>query len=224
MERLLGDLDLLNDVRAAGFRGPKFDELVKALAEYGYQVLGSWIRTGMVFGKLAEKGKAHYLARYEKRIPPSFDAFEMTSDVVAEGIVGFRDEVLMPGVWDHRRGASLTTFFIGQCLLRFPKVYIEWLRSSRHNKLCVPPDELNRRQKPSESLYDDPAMIAVVRSRFEESRDLVPPQTRAILMLVEEGYSHPEIAQLLGISVGAIESRLHRHKKSCERRRLNDTA
>lgn len=116
------------------------------------------------------------------------------------------------------------TFFIGQCLFRFPKVYIEWLKTDQHNKLCVSPEDLQKRPLATRSGYEDPARVATIRAGLAEARDLAPPVTREILMLVEEGYSHPEISAILGITVGAIESRLHRHHKACERRRLNDTA
>lgn len=224
LQRLLADLELINTLRITGFTGPAYEELAKALAEYGYQVIGSWIRTGAIYRKLAEKGKAHYLARHPKRIPPTSDAAEMTRDVVADALVAFRRDVLLPGTWDHRKGASLATFFIGQCLLRFPRVYVEWLKSDEYRSRCVAPEDLQKRQPATTSGYDDPARVAAIRSGLAEARELAPQVTREILLLTEEGYSHPEIAAILGTTVGAIESRLHRHYKACERRRLNDTA
>lgn len=224
LQRLLADLDMLNTVRAAGFRGPLYDELVKALVEYGYQVIGSWIRTGAVYRKLAEKGKAHYLARFPRRVPPRNDADEITNDVVADAIVAYVRDVLMPGRWDFRGGASLATFFIGQCLLRYPRVYIEWLKATKHNDQCVVTDEIPLDLSRRPRLYDDPAQVAFVRSELREAGYLAPKKTLEIVLLIEEGYSHLEIAHMLDISVGAIESRLYRHQKACERRHLDDIA
>lgn len=224
LERLLADLELLNDVRVGGFRGPLYDELVKALAEYGYQVMGSWIRTGAVYRKLAQKGKAHYLARFPRRVPSKEDAAEITNDVVADAIVAYVRDVLVPGRWDYRGGASLATFFIGQCLLRYPRVYIEWLKTDKHNQHCVVPDEMPHDLGRRSRLYDDPAQITLVRAELQEAGYRTPKKTLEILVLVQEGYSHPEIAHMLDSSVGAIESRLHRHHKACERRRIDDIA
>lgn len=224
LQRLLADLELVDSLRFSGFIGPEYEELAKALAEYGYQVIGSWIRTGAIYRKLAEKGKAHYLARYPKRIPPPADAREVAADVVADALVAFRSDVLIPGTWDYKRRASLATFFIGQCLMRFPRVYIEWIKTVRHNHLCVPPEDLQKQARATRSGYEDPARVAAIRDGLAEAREFAPAITREILMLVEEGYSHPEISTMLGITIGAIESRLYRHQQACERRRLNDTA
>lgn len=224
LERLVADIELLNDVRVQGLDGPAFAELVRALVEYGYQMIGSWIRTGAIFGKLAEKGVSHYLARYPKRIPSSVDATQMAQDVVADAVVKFRDHVIIPSKWEPAKGAALTTYFTGQCLLRFPQVYVEWLKTNKFNGMCVPPEDVLDPDAETSDISTDPAAVAVIRSRLRDARKTVPSRMTAILMLIEEGYSHPEIAHMLGTSVGAIESRLHRHhKKNSERTRLNDS-
>jgi len=225
LERLLADLELVNELRLQGFRGPGFDELARALAEYGYQVLGAWIRSGVVFGKLREKKIGHYLARFDKRVPPPAAAKEMTNDVVAEGIIGFRDEVLRPGKWHHERGASLATYFIGQCLHRFPKIYIRWLRETTRASLSTPFHLAAEGQLPRRTAQD-PEGVALIRDRLETGLNRIPPMTTAIILLVEEGFSHAEISHSLGISVGSIESRLHRHRKNTDQRRrvLDDSA
>ncbi|MGH2753809.1 MAG: hypothetical protein ACRDLB_05190, partial [Actinomycetota bacterium] len=89
LQRLLADLDLVNDLRVAGFDGPKFTELVRAFAQYGYQVIGAWIRTGEIFRQVNEKKVGHFLTGYPRRVPPTLVAKELTNDVVAEGIVSF---------------------------------------------------------------------------------------------------------------------------------------
>lgn len=224
--RLLADIELLNDARAEGFKGPRFAELARALVEYGYQVLGAWIRTGVIFQKVGEKGASRYLAGHERRVPKALDAAELTNDVVAEGLVAFIDEVLRPGQWDHTKGAALTTYFVGQCVLRFPKIYIEWLRATKRFESCRSLDAIARLELPSSRPYDDPEYVALIRGRLAEGRASTSETLRAILLLREEGYSHPEIAEVLGISVGAIESRLHRHNQDCatRRRSMDDTA
>lgn len=220
--RLLADLELLNDARAEGFQGPRFAELARALIEYGYQVLGAWIRSGVIFAKVAEKGASRFLAGHERRVPNTSHASELTNDVVADGLVAFRDEVLRPGRWDHTKGAALTTYFVGQCVLRFPSLYIEWLRAMQRSERSRSLEGAALVDLPTNRPYDDPAYVEEIRNRLAEGRKTTTEILRAILLLREQGYSHPEISEVLGISVGAIESRLHRHHLECARRRSMD--
>jgi hypothetical protein len=93
--------------------------------------MGAWIVTGHVFVKCREKG----LAGDELLPPPNGiardDALELANDTVSEALINFRDNVLAAGRWDASRGASLTTFFIGNCLLRFANVYRKWRVATR---------------------------------------------------------------------------------------------
>jgi len=49
----------------------------------------------------------------------------------ARGLRYFIGEVLKPGKWDYRRGATLKTYFIGACLLQFANVFHLWATGQR---------------------------------------------------------------------------------------------
>ena len=51
---------------------------------------------------------------------------ELTDETVAKALWHFKHDVLMRHKWDYHRGASLRTYFIGQCLIRFANIYRRW--------------------------------------------------------------------------------------------------
>jgi hypothetical protein len=68
---------------------------------------------------------------------------ELANETVAKALAHFRRDVLMKGKWDHRRGATLRTYFIGQCLIRFPNIYRRWWAGENRNRgLLIVDDEL----------------------------------------------------------------------------------
>ena len=128
LARLEADRDLIDTLRADDFAGRNFMYFQTVLAQYGVAVMRAWIRDGKVHGKYAEKGFGG--------LPPEPRAGALTDDpstgqgladeTVARALNAFRDKVLVPGRWDPKRGASLRTFFVGQCLMQFGNVYRAW--------------------------------------------------------------------------------------------------
>jgi DNA-directed RNA polymerase specialized sigma24 family protein len=128
LARLEADRDLIETLRSEGFTGRNFVYFQTVLAQYGVAVIRAWIRDGKVLGKYAEKGFGG--------LPPEPRPGALTDDLstgqgiadetVARALNAFRDKVLVPGRWDPKRGASLRTFFVGQCLMQFGNVYRSW--------------------------------------------------------------------------------------------------
>lgn len=59
----------------------------------------------------------------------------------------------------------------------------------------------------------DPALVAEARQRLIEAVDSLPPDYRTAFVLHDmEGFANPEIAELLGISLPAVKSRIHRSR------------
>jgi len=77
-----------------------------------------------------------------------------------------------------------------------------------------------RREEPLEPL-SEPAVSArddVDRVALERAIAALPDTLRSVFVLKEiEGYAHADVAELLGISVGAAEVRLHRAKRELRR-------
>lgn len=124
LSRLLGDERLLGDLVAAGFTGPDWDFVQEQLLRYGLTVISSWIRSGQIVAKCAEK---RVRARSPRPLARESDtAEEIALDVISVGAVKFRDDVLLPGKYDPKKGASLSTFFIGQCLFQYDNAMAKW--------------------------------------------------------------------------------------------------
>ncbi|MBI4011416.1 MAG: sigma-70 family RNA polymerase sigma factor [Candidatus Rokubacteria bacterium] len=61
--------------------------------------------------------------------------------------------------------------------------------------------------------FEDPALQAEARARLREAIDSLPPDYRTAFVLHDmEGLPNPEIAELLGISLPAVKSRVHRSR------------
>ena len=125
----------------------------------------------------------------------------MAGEVVTVALAHFRDDVLVPGKWDPARGAPLTTFFVGQCLLRFPNIYRKWLQQVP--RIGADPFDVVAHGRPSgQDVEDD-----VIRSHAAEAalRAVRSEDARIALVLVGFGHTYPQIAQRLGKTEKAVE-------------------
>jgi len=205
IDRLIEDSRLYHALAAQDFEGPNWNRFKDALARYGLQVIGSWIRTGLIFKRCRERG----LPTERPVRLQAGERSELAAITVAEAIAAFRDRVLRNGNWDPDRGASLRTYFIGQCLLRFPRVYKNWLRAEKGMDLAsLPEDDQITDQGPGpEALAETRLLLA--------SAVAVPAMMKVarVLLLVESGYRQDEIARRLDMSISSIESLLYRHRR-----------
>ena len=88
----------------------------------------AWILDGTVVRVCREKGLA---APWNSRCHDQNEAESLAADVVSNALIKFRDNVLKPDIWRPDRGASLSSFFVGQCLIRWGNVYRQWYRGLR---------------------------------------------------------------------------------------------
>ena len=66
-------------------------------------------------------------------------------------------------------------------------------------------------------------MDSVVDGEIREALEELPEHFRAVVLLDVEGFAYKEIAEMLGIPIGTVMSRLHRGRKILQRR-LYDVA
>jgi hypothetical protein len=124
----------------SGFAARQWHPVATEFARYGLGVLGAWIAKGTVYGRVR--------ARWGYGVPPppvewlDEDAIEtLATETVLVALDKFRIEVLMRHRWDPAKGATLKTFFIGQCLFRFANVYLSWYGAERGRRRHVIPAE-----------------------------------------------------------------------------------
>lgn len=207
--RLAADQELVALLAWEGYRGPQSDLLYQALAEYGWAVMRAWIGSGAIFGKCRSHG-LRGLGETPRRVSNEADVEELASDVVSAAIVAFRDEVLRRGLWNPTGGASLKTFFIGQCLIRFVSIHRNWShRVGREANLVA--DAIRDARSAGIGRPDE-----LVTLRDEVARaalSMTDPILREIVVLNDAGCSHREIARHVGLgSAKAVERRLHKHR------------
>ena len=85
-----------------------------------------WLITGVVY----QRAKARHI-RGLTRIPAGLrlnrdDAHALAAELMVTSVEAFRANVLARNRWDAGRGATLKTFFVGQCLFQLPDVYQRW--------------------------------------------------------------------------------------------------
>ncbi|MEI9951916.1 MAG: sigma factor-like helix-turn-helix DNA-binding protein [Pseudomonadota bacterium] len=202
LAKLEGDQQLVNQLMWEGYAGPSWTRFATALAEYGVQVIRAWALSGQVFVKCEQKGIGKLPVR--ERSPD--DALELACETVANAIESFRRKVLIPGHWDPSKGASLRTFFIGQCLFRFPNVYRFWLREGRR-----PPKASD--VSVHEVMGAAPASPFVGTRLARTLTQLEPNSPELLEAYSAMGYEQVEIAEILGTTQRAVQSKLFRSRK-----------
>ncbi|GAA3598444.1 sigma-70 family RNA polymerase sigma factor [Kribbella ginsengisoli] len=201
VDRLAADFDLVTGLAFQNFHGLDYLEFEREMAKYGLAVIGSWIRRGLIRHYCLQRGYGGL------KEPPrgAFDDADLVEDLAQEtvGVALFHFRtVLAAGKWDYRRGASLRTFFIGQCLMRFPNIYRQWLLHDAPNDTTSPdPDPLQqlRRQDP------DPEQLVIDQMTGIELLGRMSPRDRRIFQLMAVGTTQTEIAEELGITPKTVE-------------------
>jgi RNA polymerase sigma factor (sigma-70 family) len=218
LDRLLADAKLINHLQWSKFQGPEYDRFAEELARYGMAVLTSWMYKHTIFERVRARGFG--------ALPPlpasgwdSDDRDGLAHLTVAVALRKFREQVLLRHKWDHTKGATLKTFFIGQCLIRFANHYREWHSEVSKHERHRGPDELD-----PDTVIDRSNVEHHVVRRDELDRALaaLPARSQHALVLYAEGHPQDEIAARLGISLKAFESILSRHRQRLAQQKERD--
>lgn len=220
LERLLADAELVEQLRASNYSGREWDYVATELIKYGRRILIGWMCTGKIWTELRRQRQ---VGGFDS--PPSWEWIYETwqtlaDDTLVVAVPKFRDTVLRPGRWDPKRRASLTTFFIGQCLIRFPNVYRSWCAEAR------------ARQPERPSSNDDdwhytvagagqPGFEHEVVVADELARELpeLDGRTHRALALLAVGFDQSEVAEHLGVTRKTVEMIVRRQAQRGRRRR-----
>jgi DNA-directed RNA polymerase specialized sigma24 family protein len=139
LRRLGADEEILVELQINEFSEASWMPLAQELARYGIAVMRAWIRRGTIYEKV--RGRTKFRVETIEGWPREDEAIaDIASDTVMSALAYFRTQILMAGRWDPRRGASLRTYFIGQCLFQFPNHYRKHRDRElgrRHNEIAV---------------------------------------------------------------------------------------
>jgi len=200
LARLEADKELVLRLGLQGFAGREWDTFVKVLVEYGFQVFRSWLHTGKVFTECRHSGP-------RRRFRDNDEVDEITGEIVAEAIAAFREDVLIPGAWDASKGASLRTYFIGNCKLRFANIYRRWVSETEGAPADVDDGKIRAELEHQRA----PCVPVEVAAELHRQAPLLQRHTiKRINALGAVGYTKAEIATIDGTTEGAINARLYR--------------
>lgn len=215
VDRMAGDVDLNLNLALAGYEGRLWDYFANELAKYGYAVIASWIRRKIIFERCRTKGFGG--------LPTSDRPFtedevaELTNETVTKALFHFRRDVLMKRKWDPRRGATLRTYFIGQCLIRFPNIYRRWWAGENRNRaLLTEDDDLLSVYRGSAS---GPEARVVAGVTAEEALSTVKnPRVREAMRLRGEDWTQADIADYFEVTEKAVERMIANERTRLKRR------
>lgn len=210
--RLARDTKLVERLRRTGFQGLEYDEFEGELVRYGWAVLDAWLKSGTIFARCAGIGRAVNPNERERErlIQSREDREDLVSIVVGDALDKFRENALVGGGWDGRRGgATLATYFVGRVVREFPNHFRSWQTSNRSWDT-----DAEHAAREREAHTDDPAGVLVQRAVVLEALRRLDPREREIVTLHYEGFSHTAIAQFTGaVSAKAVEGVLSRWRK-----------
>lgn len=225
-DRLAGDRELASALHAGGYRGRNYELFANEIAKYGWAVIRGWIYKGQIRGEVKRKG---FGALEPEPRPGSMieDAESLADETVVLALTAFRDKVLVPGKWDPAKGASLRTFFVGQCLLQFSNVYKRWRREelrSYAEPQAPPPtadwaDEFE--DGPSTPTTPDASESAHIKDELRRAFGKITDERvrSAFYLNVTHGFTHAEIGEKLGMTAKAVESAIARARQQVRENR-----
>jgi DNA-directed RNA polymerase specialized sigma24 family protein len=226
LARLEADQELINALQWAKFEGPGWQEMAMALAEYGLAVMTAWLTTGAIVNKCREKHLHGVEVLPEEGLRPD-DVDELANLVVGEALSSFRERVLKRGKWSSRKGASLKTYFVGHCCIRFIDVYRHWRTEegdtpgARHRASAFVRDPTSATAH-RQGLSPEAEFIRT----FEFDRltsTICDPVTRQIFILKAQDYSEVAIAEALEMTLGAVKSRMYAYRKNLRKASGDDS-
>lgn len=219
--RRRSDHELVEALRADGFQGHEYKIFENELARYGLAVMPSWLATGHVFHLTARRGRPQEPSERElNEFATSPDARdELASAVVAETLPWFRDRALLQGQWSPDGGASITTYFMGACVLQFPNRLRSWRQRQKRWTRQDNADALHL----GRGAVDDPATIVAGDAQVMEHLSRLGPRARSIVSAHLAGYSHAAIAEMFGEnSARAVEGVIYRWRSEEQTRRRTE--
>ncbi|TQM81393.1 hypothetical protein FHX81_3758 [Saccharothrix saharensis] len=230
IRRLDQDRRLVEALRSTDFEGPRFEaayrKLRQALLEYAYPVVGSLINTGTIFAKTSRyRQPLSRDAQAAAMLWTAEERHDAIDDSIAWGSAFFLEYGLKRGKWDHRRGATLSTYFVGACICGFigvcndrwkhRQLELAFVQSAPHRETEAGVHEDVLHSIPARGLDGrDPAEVAAARDEVARAMSKIKSvEVREALLLQADGMTQAEAAGVVGLSPKGLERRLS-HQRS----------
>ena len=122
---------MLLQLQLSGYADRIWNPIAEEFARYGVSVMKSWIGKRTIFGQVKARTGFQLRSCPDDWLQSVHVAEDLAGLTVVLALQYFKEQVLKANKWDPARGASLRTFFIGQCLYQFPNVYKTWLHNEQ---------------------------------------------------------------------------------------------
>lgn len=230
LERQAKDRDLVEQLRAVGFTGPRYEALAADLAAYGLAVMQAWIQRRVIYHKSAQFGRPVRCpeAVREHLTTHTNDRNELALEIVAHALVSFRNRALVRGAWSSQGGAALRTFFVGACVAEFANVFRNWLREytmARAARPCGLGGERDEHSgiNPIDGAVDDPSTIVIRNQWLNQELSMIKNKNLryALHAITFRAATYGEIAEELGLTEPAVKMMVSRYRRE-RRRRQHD--
>jgi hypothetical protein len=209
--------------------GPEYHRLFDDLWVYAWRVMKALIRKNMV-GQIYRRytgGPGWNPISPEDLVVLAHSEAErdaLALDVIAIAVPAFRRNALLRQQWSASGGASLRTWFIGTCVLNFPRAYKKWTRArgthlrevatGRGLDLDIVATTLTDL---AVARRDDLPEMVWQREQLRQLLAVAQPMTLTILGLLMQGLTHVEVADALRLTPKQIESRLRSLRQRLQR-------
>lgn len=210
VESTLDSQGSAGDIRCRSELVTSWDATARDLSEYSFPVLQAWIRNGSIFARVESLTRLRVGGGSELASEPDA-AGELAGLTLSVALCRFRSQLIDGTGWNERGGASMRSYFIGQCLMQFPNEYRKWARECRSGAVASPVLLDDWSLLPSSA--PGPETVSDQRLTIHRYLKSAPTRTRKALLYVAAGYTHQEIAAFIGTTPKAIEMLLRRFRK-----------
>lgn len=211
------DEQLLAELQHEDLRSPRAALLRSRLWEYALPVVKSMLRSGRIREACRQHGVIVRITPTDREaLHTSIQERDaLAVDTITRGERYFMKKVIRTRRWSPDGGASLETYFVGACLLAFPRAYDQWSRerSDRLARLQYGLIPLMDKEQPTGAAAD-PELLAVQRDLVGQVFARASTTARAIMNLIASDHTYAEIGVLLGLSERAVEGHMYRLRKS----------
>jgi hypothetical protein len=211
--------ELLEAVVDSGYGGHTWEELANRLVARALPDLEEWIRTGAIYQR-CRSARFRIPQRVELQRPPLNQ--DIAAKAVEDCLQRFRTDVLPRGEWDPDRSTTLEDFFAACCVRHVPNRWREHLRQDPPHAIEIDALDEARQAGVLAVVIDplsDPAGDVVLRDLLTRTLEPMSPDDRRSFVLLEQGWSPAEIAQMLGIPRNTLDARISRARKAARARR-----
>ncbi|TCJ89973.1 RNA polymerase sigma factor [Nocardia alba] len=208
-DRLKGDAELFDLIRADGFAGRRWNQVQTEMAHYGIGVLRSWAAQGFLAAKLAQHSQLRLTVGEMQMFERDPDFREGLFDAaVTEALADFRVRGLQGTGWDAARGAAITTYFTRSCLFKLGNELRRQRRSDSRYRREIDAALQEAAASPDNDVWADEPYRMVIDSEIVSAHlDELSAEDRKIVVGKAFRYSVAEIAELHEIPERVVRRR-----------------